>query len=28
MVPNALQRDGYVFVHPGLEAALRGILGR
>jgi uncharacterized protein (TIGR01777 family) len=28
VVPNALQRDGYVFVHPGLEAALRGILGR
>ena len=28
VVPNALQRDGYVFTHASLEAALRGILGR
>ena len=28
VVPNALQRDGYVFTHATLEAALRGILGR
>jgi uncharacterized protein (TIGR01777 family) len=28
VVPNALQRDGYVFRHPALEAALRGILDK
>ena len=28
VVPNALVRDGYAFRHAGLEAALRGILGK
>lgn len=28
VMPRALEADGYAFTHPGLEAALRSLLGR